>query len=150
MEVLAETNKLTYPNHMYKFQFCFIKYMNEDFCLIGTTTTTPAGICQSYEVQWDNHCYYLDGSTGNCATGYALAPNAILATIAPQFVGKDYRSTVSGNCCIWTADTYEQFGFTYDRCNVPGPFTTGPVLGGAGCTNAQNHYNNQLTFCGTT
>ncbi|CAF1500853.1 unnamed protein product, partial [Adineta steineri] len=35
-----------------------------------TTTTSIVAACQSYEVSWNNHCYYLDGSNGSCITGY--------------------------------------------------------------------------------
>ncbi|CAF2052811.1 unnamed protein product [Rotaria magnacalcarata] len=112
-----------------------------------TTATSIVATCQSYEVSWNGHCYYLDGSSGTCATGYSLSTNAVLTCISTQFAGKTYASAVSGNCCVWTADTYECYGFG-SNCNSAGPFNSGPTLGGAGCTNAQNHYAGQLTFCG--
>jgi hypothetical protein len=90
----------------------------------------------------------MDGSNGTCATGYSLATNAVLTCIATQFAGKNYKSTVSGNCCIWTADAYECYGLS-SNCNLAGPFTSGPTLGGAGCSDAQSHSSTQLTFCGS-
>ncbi|CAF3784871.1 unnamed protein product [Rotaria socialis] len=117
-------------------------------CLACTTTTSIVATCQSYEVSWNGHCYYLDGSSGTCATGYSLSTNAILTCISTQFAGKTYASAVSGNCCVWTADTYECYALG-SNCNSAGPFTSGPTLGVAGCTNTQNHNARQLTFCGS-
>ncbi|CAF1313784.1 unnamed protein product [Adineta steineri] len=77
---------------------------------VCTTTTTLVASCHSYEVSWNNHCYYLDGSGGNCTSGYSQATNAVLTCIATQFAA-------------------------------------GPSL--VGCTNAQQHYSQQLTFCGS-
>ncbi|CAF1401519.1 unnamed protein product [Adineta steineri] len=113
-----------------------------------TTTTSIVAACQSYEVSWNNHCYYLDGSDGSCITGYSLATNAILNCISSLFIGKNYRNTTSNDCCILTADTYECFGFNVD-CNNPGPFTEAPILGGANCINQVLRYSQQLTFCGS-
>ncbi|CAF1229229.1 unnamed protein product [Adineta steineri] len=110
-----------------------------------TTTTTLVASCQSYEVSWNNHCYYLDGSGGSCITGYSQGTNAVLTCIATQFAGKTYRSTISNNCCVWTSDTYECF-ILNSNCNSAGPFTSGPSLG---CTDAQQQYGQQLTFCGS-
>ncbi|CAF0884307.1 unnamed protein product [Adineta steineri] len=110
------------------------------------TTTTIVASCQSYEVSWNNHCYYLDGSGGNCTAGYSRATNAVLNCISSQFVGKTYRSTISNNCCIWTADTYECYRLT-SNCNSAGPFKAGP--NSVGCTNEQKHNSMQLTFCGS-
>src|ERR1700722_13419087 len=114
------------------------KCLNVRFlCLACTTTTSIVAICQSYEVSWNNHCYYLDGSGGNCTVGYSRSTNGVLTCINTQFAGKTYRSTVSNNCCVWTADTYECYGLN-SNCNRAGPFTSGPILGGSGCTNLQN------------
>ncbi len=118
------------------------------YFLACTTTTSLVASCQSYEVSWNNHCYYLDGSSGNCSTGYNLATNAVLRCIATQFIGKNYRSTVSSNCCIWTADTYECYGLD-TQCNSAGPFTSAPVVNGVGCFNVQIRLSGQLTFCGS-
>ncbi|CAF1410513.1 unnamed protein product [Adineta steineri] len=113
--------------------------------LVCTTTTTLVASCHSYEVSWNNHCYYLDGSGGNCTSGYSQATNSVLTCIATQFAGKTYRSTISSNCCVWTTNTYECYELT-SNCNSAGPFTSGPVLA---CTNAQQHFSQQLTFCGS-
>ncbi|CAM4975005.1 unnamed protein product [Rotaria socialis] len=114
------------------------------------TTTSIVASCQSYEVSWNNHCYYLDGSGGNCTIGYSRATNAILGCIATQFVTKTYRSKISDSCCVWAADTYECYGLTDDNCNNAGPFTAGPVFGGGrGCINTQQRLPAQLTFCGS-
>ncbi|UJR06901.1 hypothetical protein I4U23_011191 [Adineta vaga] len=110
-----------------------------------TTTTTLVASCQSYEVSWNNHCYYLDGSGGNCTTGYSRAANAVLTCIASQFAGKTYRNTTSNNCCIWTSDTYECYIMS-SNCNAAGPFSLGPKYG---CTNLQQQYSQQMTFCGS-
>ena len=117
--------------------------------LACTTATSLVANCQSYEVSWNNHCYYLDGSGGNCTTGYSRATNAVLTCINTQFVGKTYRNMTSNNCCIWTADTYECYGAS-SNCNGAGTFTSAPTIGGSGCNNLQNHGTQQLTFCGTT
>ncbi|CAF1671292.1 unnamed protein product, partial [Didymodactylos carnosus] len=98
-----------------------------------------------YEVSWNGHCYYLDGSAGVCASGYSQSTNAVLTCIKSQFVGKTYKSTISNNCCIWTADTYECYELT-SNCNSAGPFTGAPV---SGCLNLQQRNSAQLTFCGS-
>ncbi|CAF1295006.1 unnamed protein product [Rotaria sordida] len=113
-----------------------------------TTTTTIVATCNSYEVSWNDHCYYLDGSGGTCATGYSRATNAVLTCIRTQFAGKSYANMVSDNCCIWTADTYECYGLN-SNCNLAGPFVSGPTLGGVGCFNGQVNQPKQLTFCGS-
>lgn len=65
--------------------------------LACTTTTSIVGSCQGDEVSWNNHCYYLDGSGGNCTVGYSPSTNAVLNCISSQFAGKNYRSTISSN-----------------------------------------------------
>lgn len=110
------------------------------------------------EVSYEGSCYYLDGSGGQCLGGYVLAPQSILSTIAPGFIGKDYRTMVSGNCCIWHADQAlegQDWGMADasmdpdgdGECGLPGPFEIGPLLGGANCTDAMNMNDNQLTLC---
>ncbi|CAF3772557.1 unnamed protein product [Rotaria sp. Silwood1] len=106
--------------------------------------------CAHYEVPHSNHCYYLDGSGGQCAKGYKRASEAVLKTIATKFKGKTYKSKVSDNCCVWTSNTYENWGMPATSCNVPGTFESGPVLGGSLCTQAQQHFPAQLTFCGSS
>ncbi|CAF1061187.1 unnamed protein product [Rotaria sordida] len=106
--------------------------------------------CAKYEVSHSNHCYYLDGSGGQCASGYKRASETVLKAIATQFKGKTYKSKVSDNCCVWTSNAYENWGMPATSCNVPGTFQSGPVLGGSLCTQAQQHYPAQLTFCGSS
>ena len=112
-------------------------------------------LCQSIpcdpatEVEFDGRCYYLDGSGGTCEPGYVLAPQSVLTNIAPMFVGKDYKNQISSNCCISHADQsteLQDWGMDQE-CNTPGPFTQGPVLGGAGCTDIDNNELQQLTLC---
>ncbi|CAF0823073.1 unnamed protein product [Adineta ricciae] len=111
-----------------------------------TTTTPMVATCQSYEVSWNNNCYHLDGSAGNCAAGYTLATNAILDCISSLFIGKNYRNTISDNCCITTADTYQCYGFNI-TCNIAGPFVDAPSIGGDSCFNALQSNPRQLTLC---
>jgi len=106
------------------------------------------------EVFYDGDCYYLDGSAGNCLLGYVLAPQSVLEFIAADFIGKTYKTTQSDNCCIWHADQGaegQDWGMTdgvgSNDCNNPGPFGDGPLLDGAGCTDAMNMLANQLTLC---
>ena len=119
----------------------------------GNGATCVAGACVSAcdpntEVTYNGHCYYLDGSAGACDAGYARAPESVLSVIAAQFVGKNYKHTVSGNCCVWTSDVLENYGMA-NHCNANGPFTSGdPSPGAIGCSGQQNHYAAQLTFCG--
>ncbi|CAF4272278.1 unnamed protein product [Rotaria socialis] len=113
-----------------------------------TTTTTLIARCQNNEVSWDNRCYYLDGAGGVSEIGYSLGINTVLRCIAPHSVGKNYRSTVSDNCYIWIADTYQCYGMA-TNCNTRGAFSSGPVANGTKCNNLQNHHSKQLTFCGS-
>ncbi|MGE4107578.1 MAG: pentapeptide repeat-containing protein [Bacteriovoracia bacterium] len=106
--------------------------------------------CQAgTDVEVDEICYYLDGSGGNCAEDFMLAPQSILATIGTKFVGKTYRTKVSDNCCVYHAEVAkegEDYGAQID-CNEPGPFKEGVILNGAGCTDVQNKQPAQLTLC---
>jgi hypothetical protein len=119
----------------------------------GATPTCSGGkciACLGTDVSFGGHCYYFDGSGGACDTGYARAPQTAIASTkaAGLWIGKNYRHSVSSNCCVWTSDAVENYGFG-DHCNSNGPFTTNdPILGGAGCTNVMNHNSGQLTFCG--
>ncbi|CAF4190590.1 unnamed protein product, partial [Adineta steineri] len=45
-----------------------------------------------YEITWNNHCYYLDGSGGNCTSGYSQATNSVLTCIATQFAAGPFTS----------------------------------------------------------
>ncbi len=101
------------------------------------------------EVEHEGRCYYLDGSGGACEPGYSLAPQSVLETIAPDFVGLDYKTAVSANCCIWHRDQdaeLQDWGIN-EGCNAPGPFVEAPVRGGAGCLDALNLDARQLTLC---
>jgi len=104
--------------------------------------------CSTNEIAYNGHCYYLDGSGGACDTGYSRAAETVLSTIATSFVGKNYKHTISSNCCIWTSDTYENWGMAA-HCNSNGPFSSGdPQKGAYGCTSQTLHGTGQLTFCG--
>ncbi len=121
----------------------------------STEVTAPIGdavptVCDPLtEVEYDGACYYLDGSGGACDAGYELASQDVLNTIASDFIGLDYKNAISGNCCIWHADQdveNQDWGMN-SQCNGAGPFTEGPVMGGAGCTDALNLDGTQLTLC---
>jgi hypothetical protein len=104
------------------------------------------------EVAFNGTCYYLDGSNGVCDPGYALAPQSVLTSIATGFAGKTYRYRQSDNCCIKHANQaaeLQDWGMANADCNAPGPFTSGPVLGGRGCTNQNLNLPKQLTLCGS-
>ena len=109
---------------------------------------TASSACDSTrEVEYGGRCYYLDGSGGSCLSGYELAPQTVLYTIASSFAGKTYKTRVSDNCCIWNSESDQDFGMT-SSCNSAGPFRAGePTPGGAGCTNVFNRNTYQLTFC---
>ncbi|CAF1477384.1 unnamed protein product, partial [Rotaria sp. Silwood1] len=110
-----------------------------------TTTSSTASTTTTMTASSSNN-----GSAGNCTTGYSRATNAVLGCITTQFAGKTYRSTTSNNCCIWTADTYQCYGFD-TGCNANGQFSAAPTLaGGGGCYNLQQRYSLQLTFCGSS
>ena len=105
--------------------------------------------CGTNEIAYNGHCYYLDDSGGACDTGFSRAAETVLSTIATSFIGKNYKHTVSSNCCIWTSDTYENWGMAA-HCNANGPFSSGdPQLGAYGCTSQTLHNTGQLTFCGS-
>jgi len=120
--------------------------MNLPYCSNGVCGLAPP--CDpNLEVTYMGHCYYLDGSGGKCDPGYALASQSVLTNIHTNFGGKNYKHVVSDNCCIWNADANENWGMAA-MCNAPGPFAANAVaLGGAGCTNVQNHNPMQLTLC---
>lgn len=108
-----------------------------------------SGSCGANDVSFNGHCYYLDGSQGACDSGYSLASQQVLDSIAPCFEGLDYKHTVSGNCCIYNADADEDWGMQNGQCNQPGPFRPGsPARGAEGCTDQTNFNAGQLTLCG--
>jgi hypothetical protein len=120
----------------------------------GGNVPCVAGACGAVcdpatAVAFNGHCYYLDGSGGVCDPGYALASQSVLTNIAPMFIGKTYRHTVSNFCCIWNSDPNENWGFPFPgQCNSPGPFTQAPLLGGANCNNIMIFQAGGLTLCG--
>ncbi|WP_437573808.1 PKD domain-containing protein [Sorangium sp. So ce887] len=117
----------------------------------GPCAPCTGGLCDpATEVELDGHCYYLDGSGGACDAGYTLAPQGALSSIAPAFVGKTYKHQPSGNCCIVHSEQsteLQDWGMDSPDCNGPGPFQMGPMLGGAGCSDALNEGPGQLTLC---
>jgi hypothetical protein len=115
----------------------------------SSDTDTVTDCDTDYEVEHLGRCYYLDGSRGVCDPGYELGPQSVLYTIGPSFEDRDYRYSVSSNCCIYNSEPDEDFGMA-DHCNMPGPFSATDVQEGAmGCTNMTNLYENQLTLCRT-
>jgi hypothetical protein len=125
---------------------CGLKCGLGDSCVGGACT---GGACGPNDVFFQGHCYYLDGSGGNCDAGFTRASEAVLAQITALFQGKNYRHAVSQNCCIWTSDVLENYGMMA-HCNSNGPFSSGePAKGAVGCTAQQLHGAAQLTFCGT-
>ena len=118
-------------------------------CLSGQTCSNGACVtnCGTNDVSYGGHCYYLDGSGGACDPGYSLASQEILSSIASLFAGKNYKHTVSGNCCIYNSDGVENWGMV-DHCNTPGPFDSSePALHGANCAGVEILDGNQLTLC---
>ncbi len=120
----------------------------------GVPDDCEGGDCdEATEVELDGVCYYIDGSGGACDPGYTLAPQSDFGRMpADAFVGKNYKNRVSSNCCIWHRDQdseRQDYGMNAN-CNSAGPFSEGPVPGGAGCTDALNLDANQLTFCMST
>ncbi|CAF1209900.1 unnamed protein product, partial [Didymodactylos carnosus] len=113
--------------------------------IINSTTTIHD--CPENEVSYDNHCYYLDGSGGKCSYGYSRASESILIQISKLFIGKNYKTAISDNCCIWTTDLYQNY-YISAHCNKHGPFTKGPENLN-GCINQTNQYPRQMTFCGS-
>ena len=111
---------------------------------------SSVGCDAATEVELGGKCYYLDGSNGVCQGNDELAPQLALEFIASNFIGKTYKTTPSNNCCIEhskTATEGQDWGMDGADCNVSGTFGTGPILGGTGCVDADQHNVNQLTFC---
>ncbi|MFT6782923.1 MAG: hypothetical protein ACJA1A_002861, partial [Saprospiraceae bacterium] len=101
-------------------------------------------------VLFNNYLYYLDGTGGVAASGFELAPQSVLNDIANDFIGLNYYSTVSSNCCIQHADQAaegQDWGFDFPgQCNTAGPFVTAPFLNGADCTDSNENTANQLSI----
>ena len=112
----------------------------------------PPPVCDPGDVTHAGKCFYLDGSGGVCSSGYTLSSDAALAAVlagnANAFQGKNYRATVSANCCVFTVDAVRNYGMV-SHCNVPGPFGAGePKYGGNGCLNVSVAVKpNHLTLC---
>ena len=99
------------------------------------------------EVYYHGRCFYLDGSGGRCESGYELAPQSVLSTIASDFGGKTYKNQTSDDCCIFHSDMVtENYGWRMPSsvCNAQGQFTAVPVQ--QSCTQTQSS-RNQLTLC---
>ncbi|CAF1443547.1 unnamed protein product [Rotaria sordida] len=128
-------------------------FVIDDLCLDSTTisTSTSAGIidkCPLNEVLYQNHCYYLDGVGGECPSGYSLGSEAVLSITADSFIGLNYKTAISNNCCVVTSEKYSNYGIdSTDQCNKQGPFTAVPSHNGGGCRNQTTKHSRQLTFC---
>ena len=112
----------------------------------------PIGVpqsCPMNEVSYENHCYYLDGIGGQCSSGYSLGSEEMLAQVANLFLGMNYKTAISDNCCVKTTASTSNWGMGGTaQCNTQGPFTGVPTLNGAGCRDfANNTPGRQLTFC---
>ncbi|CAF1031635.1 unnamed protein product [Adineta steineri] len=119
---------------------------------INMNMTTPStGLltnCSLNEVLYKNYCYYLDGTGGQCSNGYSLGSESILSRIADLFIGLNYKTRISKNCCVVTMESNSNYGIsTLTQCNKQGPFTSVPVLNGGGCRNSTAISEAQLTFC---
>jgi hypothetical protein len=68
-----------------------------------------------------------------------------------MFAGKTYKTQASNNCCVKHRDQAtekQNWGMTGSDCNrTSGNFVSGPILGGAGCSGANQNYEQQLTLC---
>jgi hypothetical protein len=59
----------------------------------------------------------------------------VLYTIGPLFAGRNYKHTISSNCCIYNSEPDQDFGML-NHCNINGPFFATDVAEGAiGCLN---------------
>ncbi|MBT3221041.1 MAG: tandem-95 repeat protein, partial [Proteobacteria bacterium] len=113
--------------------------------------TSPVQCDPVTEVEYQNRCYYLDGSGGTCEPGYELAPQDVLHDIAAGFVGLHPKTQICGNCCIWHRDIddeREDWGMQTD-CGQPGPWSDGPGEGANGCINVDIRWVDQQTLCGS-
>jgi hypothetical protein len=111
-------------------------------------TTEPINQCSLNEVSYNSHCYYLDGIGGQCPVGYTLGSEADLSVISNLFIGLNYKTTVSDNCCVITSEASSNYGMSGSaQCNMQGPFGGGPSRNGGGCFNYTSRSSRQLTFC---
>ncbi|CAF2095098.1 unnamed protein product [Rotaria magnacalcarata] len=88
-------------------------FVMNDLCLdsntLSTSTSTSVEIidkCSLNEVLYQTHCYYLDGVGGECRYGYSLGSETILSLIADSLIGLNYKTAISGNCCVITSEKY--------------------------------------------
>ncbi|CAF4303239.1 unnamed protein product, partial [Adineta steineri] len=85
---------------------------------------------------------------GQCSNGSSLGSESILSRIADLFIGLNYKTRISKNCCVVTAESSSNYGIpTLNQCNKHGPFTSVPILNGGGCRNITAISEAQLTFC---
>ncbi|CAF0926434.1 unnamed protein product [Rotaria sp. Silwood1] len=128
-------------------------FVIDDLCLDSTTlsTSTSAEIedkCSLNEIFYQGHCYYLDGVGGECPYGYSLGSETVLSAIADSFIGLNYKTAISNNCCVVTSEKSSNYGInSTDQCNKQGPFTVVPSYNGGGCRNYTTRHSRQLTFC---
>jgi hypothetical protein len=120
-----------------------------------------AGCAPNTDVSFGGNCYYLDGTNGVCLPGYTMQPQSVLTTIASGFVGLTWKTQTFNNCCVKHAlqgmppcgaapNECQDWGMGGGDCTPSTvPWTTGPIPGGASCTNANQNYTAQLTLCGT-
>lgn len=128
-------------------KYFFLKFVSSCILVIDSYFTSDSTyLCQTNEVSYENHCYFLDGIGGQCPAGYSIGSEAVLATIANSFIGLNYKTAISDNCCIITTDTLANYGMS-GQCNAQGPFTAAPTLHGSGCTGVTGRRPRQLTFC---
>lgn len=114
-----------------------------------TVPTEATYSCPVNEVLYQNHCYYLDGSGGQCLDGYSLGSETVLSQITGSFTGLNYKTAVSDNCCVKTSEAGSHYGALGGVCNGQGPFRGEPTLNGLGCINYTQLNPKQLTFCGS-
>ncbi len=88
----------------------------------------------------------MDGIGGNCPIGYTLGSEADLSAVSNLFMGLNYKTAVSDNCCVITTASVSNYGMN-SQCNAQGPFTNTPSLNGAGCRNYAPKSGSQLTLC---
>ncbi|UJR14600.1 hypothetical protein I4U23_001595 [Adineta vaga] len=129
-------------------------FMIDNLCVDVTTdmnSSSPGSEiidrCPLNEAFFQDHCHYLDGTNGECADGYSLGSDTLLSRVANLFIGLNYKTRISRNCCVYTSDTHANYGFGIDQCNKQGPFQTAPDYYSGGCRNFTNKAQGQLTFC---
>lgn len=131
--------------------FClvFLLFSFSDVTTSPIFTSTPATpSCPVNEVSYENHCCYLDGTGGQCSSGYSLGSETMLSQIAPLFMGLNYKTAISDICCVITTAESSNYGMSgFDQCNKQGPFVAVPALHGGGCHNSTGARPRQLTFC---